>query len=107
MAMVLCLQSDIMMMCSQACPGYKECRDIMTASIWLRGNGTGAPASTEIDMEMNIYRLIGDGWILSMTQSFQILTDAKWKKGGNFQRKTHAQAVSIGNNIGLSLFIFF
>ena len=56
---------------------------------------------------MNIYRLIGDGWILSMTQSFQILTDAKWKKGGNFQRKTHAQAVSIGNNIGLSLFIFF
>ena len=80
--MVLCPQSDIIMMCSQACPGYKECRDILTASIWLWGNGTGAPASTEIEMVMNIYTLIGDAGILSMTQLFQILTDAKWKKGG-------------------------
>ena len=63
----------------------------MTGSIWLGDNGTGAPASTEVEIVMNIYKLIGDGWILSMTQPFQILTDAKWKKGGNFQRKTHAQ----------------
>ena len=105
--MVLCLQSDIIMMCSQACPWYKECRDVLTASIWMWGNGTGAPASTEIEMVMNIYTLIGDAGILSMTQLFQILTDAKWKKGGDFQRKTHAQAVSTENNIELSLFIFF
>ena len=79
--MVLCPQSDIIMMCSQACPWYKECRYILTASIWMWGNGTGAPASTEIEMVMNIYTLIGDAGILSMTQLSQILTDAKWKKG--------------------------
>ena len=63
MAMLLCLQSDITMMCSQACSEYKECRiqKYYNCQYLVGGNVAGAPASTEVEMKKTIYTLVGDG----------------------------------------------